>query len=90
MYSEAGQLECAAQLVTDLAEQADRHGLDFWVLIGATERAVVDGLRSLARGDADAAELVTQFEMLDALIDTWRDLDVLILINVYEAVLRGC
>ena len=87
MRIDAGQLERAAEVVTDLTDQADRHGFDFWVLAGTSQRVGVDALRSLASGEVDRSELNAQVESLDAMINTWRDLQARVLLPFYDGIL---
>jgi hypothetical protein len=49
--TEAGQYDRARALVGELAEKSDRYGLDYlyWQLLGATEKAMVDGQRRSLR-----------------------------------------
>ncbi len=87
MRIEAGQLERAAEVATDFAEQAELHGFQSWSLNAATQRAAVDALRSLAHGDVDPTELKTHIETVDALLDRWRELGMRILLNFYDGII---
>jgi class 3 adenylate cyclase/tetratricopeptide (TPR) repeat protein len=87
MRIEAGQLERAAEVATDFAEQAERHGFHSWSLNAATQRAAVDALRSLARGDVEPTELQIHIETVDALLDRWRELGMRVLLNFYDGII---
>ena len=66
---EAGQLDRAAALATDLSEQAERHGLDQWRLVGATRQAAVGGLVALDADDVDPTDLAAHIATMTTLLD---------------------
>jgi class 3 adenylate cyclase/tetratricopeptide (TPR) repeat protein len=87
MRIEAGQLDRASEVVGDLAAQAERHGFDAWILIGATQQATVNSLSSLSNRTADPSELETSIATMAALLDTWRELGVRMFLTFYDSVI---
>ena len=74
--TELGQYDHARTLVEELVEMSDRFGLDhlYWQLLGATERAMVDGRASLAARPADRPALSAQIDALTQVIEVWQAL----------------
>lgn len=83
----AGQLEHAAQLVTKMAELAERHGFDSWAMMAIAQQSTVSALSSLTREPVDQRELQTHIGSLNMFVDTWRALEAISLITFYDGVL---
>lgn len=83
---ERGQIAEAAAVVTELRKHSAHAGLDYWLLVGATESATVKALAALAAG-ADAAELVTRAERLAQFVDGSRQLHLNIYLTLHDAVI---
>ncbi len=87
MRIEAGRLDRAAELVDELNIQAERHGFDFWVLIGATQRATVDALLALAAADAGSDRLRQHIEIMTMFVESWRHAEAKLFVTFYDGVL---
>jgi tetratricopeptide (TPR) repeat protein len=75
MRREAGQLEHAERLVTEMVERAERYGIDFWHALGSTlGQSTVQADISLHSGDVDPDVLATQIQQLTQATDLWRAL----------------
>ena len=61
---EAGQLDRAAELVKELNSRSRQGGFDEWVMVAASNRAVIDAMRALAAGAPDAAVLEPHIQAL--------------------------
>ncbi len=77
---EAGQFEDGASIAAELLELSEKHGLDLWLLFGATMQACVDGMAALDTDDVDPTTLQTHIATITALLDTWRVFEV----NMYR------
>ncbi|MEO6793387.1 MAG: AAA family ATPase [Mycobacterium sp.] len=69
---EAGQLDHAATLTTDLIDQAERDGLDQWRLVGAIQQGIINALASLGADDHDPAGLSACIATTAGSIDMMR------------------
>ncbi|MGH3561854.1 MAG: ATP-binding protein [Mycobacterium sp.] len=87
MRIEAGQLDRAADIVSELNAEAERHGFDFWVLIGATQRATISALSALAAGDTAPDELPAHIEMMTMFVQSWRLAEAKLFVTFYDGVL---
>jgi class 3 adenylate cyclase/tetratricopeptide (TPR) repeat protein len=85
IHAEAGDLEAARAAADEVSALADRHGFDFWVFVGTTQRAAVDGLDDL-QASRDADTLAARAQVLDGLIATWQMLDVAVFVSFYMSV----
>lgn len=76
VHAEAGQFDRARALVEELVEKSDRFGLDhlYWQLLGATEKAMVDGRASLAGRTPKLATIAAQIDALTQVIEVWQAL----------------
>jgi hypothetical protein len=67
---EAGQLDDAAALATDMIERSERYGLEPWRKVGLVERAAIETLVSLEDGNGDrtgpSADITSHAKLLDA------------------------
>jgi class 3 adenylate cyclase/tetratricopeptide (TPR) repeat protein len=86
MHTEASRLDRAAAIAEQLTTEAEQHGFDFWVVVGATQQATISALSALAAGDPDADELQGHIELLTVLVETWREAESLLFISFYDAV----
>ncbi len=84
MRIEAGQLDRAADIVKELNRQAQRHGFDFWVSIGATQQATVTALSALSAGDTD---LQTHIATMTFIVKSWREAEAKLFVSFYDGVL---
>jgi class 3 adenylate cyclase/tetratricopeptide (TPR) repeat protein len=87
MRIESGQLDRAADIVAELNALAERHGFDFWSLIGATQQATISALSALAAGDIDADELQVHIEILTMFVESWREAEARLFVTFYDGVL---
>jgi tetratricopeptide (TPR) repeat protein len=87
MYMEAGQLERAAEVIAALAEQAERHGFDAWVLIGATQQSTVAALSAIAADSSDPEALEEHIGMMSMFVEAWREAEVKMFLTFYDSVL---
>jgi hypothetical protein len=83
---EFGQLAQAGDVVAELRRHSKQAGLDFWRLVGTTERATVKALIALEAG-ADAATLVSYAEHVAQLVDGSRLLHLKIYLTFHDAVI---
>ena len=84
---EAGRLVRAKDIAVALTTDAERHGFDGWVLVGAAQQAVVDALSYLATGAAEPTTLQAHITTITTFVDTWRALEALCLITFYDTFL---
>ena len=86
MWSEAGQLDRADDLVARINRSSARHGFDNWELIGATHMAALEGAR-LLRSDADNARaLADQGEAIANLIQLWEAVGLRVFLTYYMTI----
>ena len=74
--TERGDLAGAATAVTAVADIAERHSFDFWALMAANLRAIIDGLAALDTRSDDAEALVVHAEAVEGLCSLWQMLDL--------------
>lgn len=74
--AETGQYDRARALVREINETSDRYGLDslYWQLLGATEKAMVDGQEAIAARNPDPASLSPHIEAMTQVIEIWQAL----------------
>jgi class 3 adenylate cyclase len=84
---EAGQLDRAALVATDMITEGERHGFDVWRATGALWQAAVGGLAALEAGDLDPSDLGAHIATMTAFLDTLRAIGVNIYTTVFDAVL---
>lgn len=87
MRIEAGQLDRAQALVTELNAQAERHGFDFWVSIGVTQQATISALSTLAGGEIDLNQLQAHIGMMTFIVRSWREAEARLFVTFYDGVL---
>jgi class 3 adenylate cyclase len=73
---EQGDLGAAARAVDRLAALADRHGLEIWALVAATQQAQVRAAEAMRAQPGDAASLAAHADALGQLCSMWRSLDL--------------
>jgi class 3 adenylate cyclase/predicted ATPase len=84
---EAGQLECAADVASDLVRLGAQHGFDSWALVGAAQQETVKALSALTENPGDMAALRAHIVSITGFVDLWRALGMISLITFYDAVL---
>jgi class 3 adenylate cyclase/tetratricopeptide (TPR) repeat protein len=84
---EAGQLDRATQLVAEVADRAEQHGFDEWVMIAACNRASIAARAALAAGETDTATLQAHIEAMTVVVDAWRAADMKTFLAVYDGLL---
>ena len=74
--AETGQYDRARALIHELDDTSDRYGLDYlyWQLLGATERAMVDGQAAMAVRDPDPTSFPPHIDALTQVIEVWQAL----------------
>ncbi len=87
MRIEACQLDRAAVLAADLLNQAERHGLDLWRLVGGTQQAVISALAALGAEDLDPTALSIHIATMTKFLDTWRTVGLNLYITFFDSVL---
>jgi hypothetical protein len=67
---EAGRLDDAAALATEMIERSERHGIEVWRKMGLVLRAAIETLVSLEDGNGDrtgsSADITSSTKLLDA------------------------
>ena len=85
IHIEAGQLDRAAELVADLRSRSKKYGFDEWVMIAASNQAVIDSKRALYSGQSDA--LADHVQALTAVTAGWRAVELRTWLAFYDAAL---
>jgi len=85
MRIETGQLDRAAEIVKELNAKGKKHGFDFWVLIGATQRATISALSALSGGDVE--QLHAHIEIMTMFVESWRQAEAKLFVTFYDGVL---
>jgi len=85
MRIETGQLDRAAEIVKELNAKGKKHGFDFWVLIGATQRATISALSALSAGDVE--QLQAHIEIMTMFVESWRQAEAKLFVTFYDGVL---
>jgi class 3 adenylate cyclase/tetratricopeptide (TPR) repeat protein len=85
MRIEAGQLDRAADLVEQLNAKAKKHGFDFWVLVGTTQRAAISALSALSAGDVE--QLGAHIQTMTMFVQSWRQAEAKLFVTFYDGVL---
>ncbi len=84
---EAGQLERAAQLATELADLGKQYGFDEWMMVAAAQGAMARARAWLADDGPNPAMLQTHIETVTAVAQTWRAYDLKVFLACIDAVL---
>lgn len=76
LCAETRQFERARMLIDEMADTADRYGLDYlyWQLLGATEKAMVDARAAIAADHPNLTELPALIDALTQVVEVWRAL----------------
>jgi class 3 adenylate cyclase/tetratricopeptide (TPR) repeat protein len=85
MRIEAGQLDQAADLVEELNAKAKKHGFDFWVLVGTTQRAAIGALQTLSAGHVE--QLDAHIQTMAMFVQSWRQAEAKLFVTFYDGVL---
>ncbi|WP_253843257.1 ATP-binding protein [Mycobacterium colombiense] len=74
--AETAQYDRARELVREIADTAERYGLDYlyWQLLAATEKAMVDGLAAIAARNRAPTSLGPHIEAMTQVIEVWQAL----------------
>ena len=84
---EAGELEKAAAVVAKILTVAERHGLDGFRIVGAGQRAAVDGLTAITSHPVDTTRLGAHITTLTGVIETFRAVELYVYIGYFYGVL---
>ncbi|HUO41009.1 MAG TPA: cyclase, partial [Mycobacterium sp.] len=87
MRIEAGQLDRAAELDTDLMGQAERHGFDIWLLWAGTQLAAVRALAEIGAQETDLSKLAEQASIMANLIGALRSVGAEIYVTMFDSLL---
>lgn len=85
IHIEAGQLDRADELVKDLKIRSKQNGFDEWVMIAASNKAVIESKRALIADQHEA--LRVHVESLTAVTQGWRALELRTWLAFYDAAL---
>lgn len=83
---EAGQLDRAGALATELAGLGKKFGFDEWVMVAATQQATVAALTAIEQG-AESATLKGHIATMTAFVQGWRAAELRVFLMCYDAVL---
>ena len=86
IHTEAGQLDRAEALVTDLLELSERHGFDVWRGLGTTQHGFIDALRLIGVPATDS-ELSARLATLAELVDMFRSSELKIYLTAFDGIL---
>src|SRR5258705_2388589 len=86
-YIEAGQCDCATELVEEVARRGAQNGFDEWVMIAACNGASMSVRTALAAGEADPDTLGVHVQTMTAIVDAWRTAGMKTFLACYDAVL---
>ena len=84
--AEAGQLQRAAEVATELRTLGEQHGFDSWALVGAAQEGTVAALSALA-DNADGLALQPHVAALTAFVGACRATSAISLVTFYDAIL---
>ncbi|MGE5697518.1 MAG: ATP-binding protein [Candidatus Sericytochromatia bacterium] len=84
---EAGQLDRADDVATDLARLGEQHGFDSWALVGTAQHASVAAFAALSDEADNPRALRPHIATITAYVEAWRALGVISLITFYDALL---
>ena len=88
MRWEAGQVDQARELVTDMVSSAERYGIDFWQMLGSTlGQGTVQSETMLRAGDTDPGQLSAQIDQMTQATDLWRALGLYAYQTQYDCVI---
>jgi hypothetical protein len=84
--AEADQLDRAAEVHADLVGDAERHGFDAWLLIGAAQKATIDARVTLATEPLNHEAVQANIGALAGLVQMLRAVELAAYITVFETV----
>ena len=84
---EAGRLDRAMQIATELTDNGSEHGFDSWALTGSAQQSTVSALMELTKHPVDQSALQVHIATVSSYIEAWRAFGVRSLITFYDAVL---
>jgi tetratricopeptide (TPR) repeat protein len=83
VWIESDRLDMADEALADIRAASERHGLDSWALIAATQTAALESIRALRSGTADATALSAHAEELSAHVGVWQVLELRVFLPFY-------
>ncbi|HEX6712690.1 MAG TPA: adenylate/guanylate cyclase domain-containing protein [Thermoleophilaceae bacterium] len=83
VWIEADRLDMAEQALRDITTASERHGLDSWALIAATQTAALEAIRVLKSGTADATALSAHADAVSAHVEIWQVLELRVFLPFY-------
>jgi class 3 adenylate cyclase/tetratricopeptide (TPR) repeat protein len=86
---EAGQFDCAAGLIEEVAHRGELHGFDEWVGIAACNQASLAARIALASGAAEPTTLRGHIENMTAVVEAWRAIGRKAFLGGYDATLAA-
>jgi class 3 adenylate cyclase/tetratricopeptide (TPR) repeat protein len=84
---ETGQLDRAADLVSEVAQRGAQHGFDEWVMIAACNQASVGARTALAAGETDPMTWQAHIAANTAIVEGWRAAETKTFLACYDGVL---
>jgi class 3 adenylate cyclase/tetratricopeptide (TPR) repeat protein len=66
----------AARAATAVADIAERYGFDFWMLMAANQRTMIDGLSAVSTRSDDTSTLAAHAEAVEGVCAMWQMLDL--------------
>jgi hypothetical protein len=85
--AEAGQYDRALALAEEVGARGQQNGFDEWVMVSASEGAVVRAMASLASEATDSTTLEAHIQILTAVVDGWRAAGLISFLGWYDAAL---
>ena len=83
---EAGQLDRAAVLATDLTDLGERHGFDQWRVVGGAQQDTVRALAALSGDRLDPSGLWAHVATVTRFVDSWRMFEVNLYLTFFDSV----
>ncbi|HET9876335.1 MAG TPA: adenylate/guanylate cyclase domain-containing protein, partial [Mycobacterium sp.] len=87
MRVEIGQFDHAADIARQLNAEAQRHGFEYWTLVGGQQQATINALAALAVGRGDPTALQPHLETMTMIGRGLRDTEQRLFITFYDGVL---
>jgi class 3 adenylate cyclase/tetratricopeptide (TPR) repeat protein len=84
--AEADQLDRAAKVHADMVANAEHHGFDAWLLIGAAQKATIDARVTLAAEPVNHEAVQANIGALAGLVQMLRAVELAAYITVFETV----
>ena len=86
MLAERGAFDRAVSQVASMIESSAKHGFDSWTMIGMTQLAAIETMRSLRDPDAGPAVWVEHATTLGEMVALWKSLELLLFLPFYLTV----